>query len=68
MLTEDQLKAILADLEADNIERTISVSDTDKFAQAICAYANDLPNNRRSGYLLVGVKDNGALSGLTVTD
>ncbi|EQD49146.1 transcriptional regulator, partial [mine drainage metagenome] len=38
------------------------------FSQAICAFSNDLPNYRQPGYLLVGVKDNGSLSGLTVTD
>ena len=68
MLSEDQLRTMLSDLEADNIERTISVDNSDIFGQAICAFANDLPNNRRSGYLLIGVKDNGSLSGLTVTD
>ncbi|MDP1636446.1 MAG: ATP-binding protein, partial [Gallionellaceae bacterium] len=68
MLTEDQLKGLLSDLEADYVERTQSVNDTDKFGLAICAFANDLPNHRRPSYLLIGVKDDGALSGLTVTD
>lgn len=68
MLTEAQLTELLSDLESDRVERTISVSDTDKFCQAICAFANDLPNHRQPGYLLVGVKDNGNLSGLSVTD
>lgn len=68
MLTEKQLKALLSDLESDRIERTVSTNNSDKFGQAICAFANDLPNHRQSGYLLVGVNDNGTLSGLTVTD
>ncbi|MBI5559201.1 MAG: putative DNA binding domain-containing protein [Deltaproteobacteria bacterium] len=68
MINKDELKALLTDLEADDIERTVSVDHTDKFGQAICAFANDLPNHRRPGYLLIGVKDNGALSGLRVTD
>lgn len=68
MLTEDQLKGLLSDLETDQVERTESVSNTDKFGQAICAFANDLPNHRQPGYLLIGVKDGGALSGLVVTD
>ncbi len=68
MLTEAQLTALLSDLESDRVERTISVSDTDKFCQAVCAFANDLPNHRLPGYLLVGVKDDGSLSGLQVTD
>lgn len=68
MLNEEQLKALMADLESDTAERTESTNNTDKFGQAICAFANDLPNHRRPGYLLVGVKDNGALAGITVTD
>lgn len=68
MLSEEQLHRLLSDLEADRIERTESVANTDKFGLAICAFANDLPNYRQPGYLLIGVKDNGKLSGLTVTD
>lgn len=68
MLTEDQLKRLLSDLESDLVERTASVNNADKFGQAICAFANDLPNHRQPGYLLIGVKDDGGLSGLAVTD
>ena len=68
MLTEMQLMELLSDLESDRVERTVSVSDTDKFCQAVCAFANDLPNHRQPGYLLVGVRDDGSLSGLNVTD
>jgi ATP-dependent DNA helicase RecG len=68
MLTLEQLNQLLSKTEADNIERTISIDKTDKFGQAICAFANDLPNHRQPGYLLIGVHDNGSLSGLTVTD
>jgi len=68
MLTVDQLKGMLSAIEADNIERTVSVNNTDKFCEAICAFSNDMPNHRRPGYLLIGVRDDGALSGLTVTD
>lgn len=68
MLTEAQLTDLLSDLESDRVERTVSVSNTDKFCQAICAFANDLSNHRLPGYLLIGVKDDGSLSGLTVDD
>lgn len=68
MLNESQLLELLSDMESDRVERTVSVSDTDKFCQAICAFANDLPNHRAPGYLLVGVNDDGGLSGLSVTD
>ena len=40
----------------------------DKFQEAICAFANDLPNSRKNGYLILGAYDNGELSGLKVTD
>lgn len=68
MINESQLKAMISDLESDRVERTKSGKDTDKYAQAICAFANDLPYHRQPGYLLIGVDDNGTLSGLTVTD
>lgn len=68
MLTKAQLMELLSDLESDRVERTVSISDTDKFCQAICAFANDLPNHRQPGYLLVGVRDDGSLSGLKVSD
>jgi ATP-dependent DNA helicase RecG len=68
MLTKDQLTELLTRPEADLIERTESVSKADKFCEAICAFANDLPNHRQPGYLLIGVKDDGRFSGLAVTD
>ena len=68
MLNQDQLKKLISELELDNIERTTSVNNMDKFCEAVCAFANDLPNHRQPGYLLMGVKNDGYLSGLTVTD
>lgn len=59
MLTTDQLHALMADLESDRVERTTSTNKTDKFGEAICAFANDLPHHRQPGYLMVGVDDNG---------
>lgn len=68
MLTRDQLFSLITDLESDRIERTASTIKLDKFAEAICAFANDLPNYRQPGYLLIGVMDNGKLSSFKVTD
>jgi len=68
MLTEEQLRSMLSDLESDRVERTVSVSNTDKFGQAICAFANDFPNHQKAGYLIIGASDDGRPSGLTVTD
>ena len=68
MLSQEQLQAMLSELEADRVERTVSVNNTDKFGQAICAFANDFPNHRQPGYLIVGANDDGRPSGLSVTD
>lgn len=68
MINAEAVKALLAEIESDRVERTISTGDTDKFAQAVCAFANDLPGHRQPGYLIIGAHDTGALSGLKVTD
>jgi ATP-dependent DNA helicase RecG len=68
MITEAELLVLLADLESDRVERTVATSNTDKFAQAVCAFANDFPGHRKPGYLLVGVADDGEPAGLKVTD
>jgi ATP-dependent DNA helicase RecG len=68
MLNENELLKLIRDMEADNIERTTTTKNTNKFCEAICAFANDFPGHRQPGYLIVGIKDNGELSGLTVDD
>jgi len=68
MLSKEKLLKLLQDIEADNIERTVATKDTDKFGEAVCAFSNDLPGRRQPGYLLIGAKDNGELSGLKVSD
>lgn len=40
-----ELAELLADLESDRVERKASTSDGKKIRQAICAFANDLPNH-----------------------
>ena len=68
MLSTEQLQTLMTDLESDRAERTASTKNTDKFGEAICAFANDFPNHRQPGYLLVGVNDAGHACGLHVTD
>ncbi|GAA3879313.1 hypothetical protein GCM10022243_50020 [Saccharothrix violaceirubra] len=67
-LSDDDLDVLLGDLESDRIERKESAGNTDKIAQAICAFANDLPGHRLPGVLFVGVRDDGTPSGLDLTD
>ncbi len=68
MISKEQLAALVKNLETDRIERTVSTNHTDKFGIAACAFANDLSSNEKPGYLLIGVQDDGSLSGLKVTD
>ena len=68
MITKENLKHILTNTESYHIERTISIDNTDKFCQAICAFSNDLPGSGKNGYLIIGAHDNGKLSGLKVDD
>ena len=59
------IQSLLNDIESDRAERTISVNNTDKFGQAICAFANDLPNHGKPGYLIIGADDK---TGKVITD
>ncbi len=61
------VKSIMTDLESDRIERTTSFRE-DKLGPAVCALANDFPNHRKPGYILLGVEDDGIVAGITITD
>ena len=67
-MTEQELREIIAIDENYRIELTVSTGDMDKFQEAICAFANDMPGSRKKGYLLIGVKNNGQIDGLKVDD
>lgn len=68
MITKDEIQSLLYSTETYRIERTVSTGNMDKFCEAICAFANDLPDSRKKGYLLIGAYDDGRLSGLKVDD
>ncbi len=69
MISREEILQMLNDIESARVERTVSVTNTDKFGEAICAFANDLPNYQQCGYLIIGADDRtGKLSGLKVTD
>ena len=67
-MTKEELFDIIASNESFRIELTTSTGNMDKFQEAICAFANDMPGSHKKGYLLIGVKDNGELNGLKVDD
>lgn len=71
-LTDEELLALIRDLESDRVERKQSWKGDapEKGRQAVCAFANDLPNHRLPGVLFVGIRDDGAPTGaeFEVTD
>jgi ATP-dependent DNA helicase RecG len=69
-LSDQALETLLRDLESDRVERKEADKGDarEKIRQAICAFANDLPDHRQPGVVFIGVKDNGMPAGLTVTD
>jgi len=67
-MTDEELERLLDDIESDRAERTESTTDGDKFRQAVCAFANDLPDHREVGVLFVGVNNKGVPTGINVTD
>ena len=56
-MTEQELNALIAKHDADRLEFTVSTRDTDKFSEAVCAFANDQPGHGRPGHLVIGVDD-----------
>ncbi len=65
-----ELEQILASHESDRAElkESFKGSAPTTVREAVCAFANDLPNHRRAGVVFVGVRDDGTPSGLIVTD
>ncbi len=59
-----ELQKLIKDGESDRIELKQSMSDGDKIREAICSFANDLPNHKRPGYVLIGVADKGQIVGV----
>ena len=67
-MTDDELTGLLLDIESDRTERKESLSDTGKIRQAICAFANDMPNHNEPGVLFIGARDDGSCANLRITD
>lgn len=65
-----ELTKLIATGEGERLEFKESLSGTarESIRQAICAFANDLPRSEEPGRVLVGVRDDGTLAGLTATD
>jgi ATP-dependent DNA helicase RecG len=68
--SDAELERMLDEVESDLVERKESWQgdSPEKRRQAVCAFANDLPDHRKPGVLFVGVKDDGNPTGLAITD
>lgn len=51
MITREKLLDLLKSTETYRVEKTISTTNMDKFCEAICAFANDMPNSKKKGML-----------------
>ena len=67
-MDDDELLTLLRDPESDRVERKASAGERDRLREAVCAFANDLPNHRKAGVLFLGVNDDGSCADLDVTD
>lgn len=69
-LSDRELETLLADLESDRVERKEAWAGDvpNKARQAVCAFANDLPNHGQPGVLIVGARDDGTPAHIAVTD
>ena len=68
--SDEDLERLLQDIESDLVERkeVWSGDARDTGRQAVCAFANDLPDHQKPGVLFVGAKDDGTPSDLPITD
>ncbi|HVZ31043.1 MAG TPA: ATP-binding protein, partial [Polyangiaceae bacterium] len=67
-MDQQALELLLANTDSDRSERTTSKDKTDKFGEAICAFANDLPNHGKPGYLFVGATPDGRAADELISD
>jgi ATP-dependent DNA helicase RecG len=69
-VADAELEALLLQGESDRTERKRNAADAalDKIREAVCAFANDLPDHRAPGVVYVGLEDDGSCSNLTIND
>ena len=68
--SDQDLERMLAELESDQVERKESFRGDapTSVREAVCAFANDLPDHRSAGVIFIGARDDGTASGIVVTD
>ena len=68
--SDSELESMLSDLESDLVERKESLRGDapSGIREAVCAFANDLPDHQLPGVVFVGADDAGRPTGLPITD
>lgn len=68
--SDEDLVLMLADVESDLVERKESFKGDPPATvrEAVCAFANDLPDHQCAGVVFIGAKDDGKPAGLAITD
>ena len=69
-LENQDLIRLLQEGESDRVEfkSALSGNTRNEIQEAICAFANDLPDHREPGVIFVGVHDDGSIADLPITD
>jgi ATP-dependent DNA helicase RecG len=63
-----EVDVLFRTMESDLVERKRSTNLKGDILEAICAFANDLPDHQKPGLIFVGVEDDGMCANLTVTE
>ena len=68
--TDEELLQIIETGESDAVEfkESLSSGASERIRETICAFANDLPDHRKPGLVLVGVKDDTTIGTTSITD
>ncbi|MEY4352429.1 MAG: hypothetical protein RLZZ609_670 [Cyanobacteriota bacterium] len=68
--SDAELETLLGDTESDQVERKTAWagSASTKGREAVCAFANDLPNHGSPGVLIVGANNDGTPAHTTIDD
>jgi len=70
-MTDEEIVTLLERPESDRLERKAALSGErvkNAVGQAICAFANDLPNHKQPGLIVIGLHDDGSCAGTEIDD
>jgi len=63
-----EIEVLFRTNESDLVERKRSTNLKEEILEAICAFANDLPDHQRAGVIFIGVNDDGTCANQTFSE